>query len=196
MSNLIGTSLGQYQIVEQIGSGGMASVFKAYQPSLDRHVAVKVLSAFERDHHRIQNSLEEIFRILQVIPQEKNLAAELAYGSCRQLITLDYLIKKHSRRAIRHIDPLVRQILRVGLYQMIYLSRTPDFAAVNEAVLQAKKWAGRGADKFVNALLRSVQRDIEDPLPGLAPRHPALHDLQSIELRALRIALRRRHEMR
>ena len=43
MSELIGKTLGQYQIVEQIGVGGMATIFKAYQPSIDRYVAVKIL---------------------------------------------------------------------------------------------------------------------------------------------------------
>ena len=43
--SLIGRTLGQYQIIEPIGSGGMASVYKAYQPGLDRHVAIKVLPA-------------------------------------------------------------------------------------------------------------------------------------------------------
>ena len=43
MQGLIGKTIGQYQIIEQIGKGGMASIFKAYQPAIDRYVAVKVL---------------------------------------------------------------------------------------------------------------------------------------------------------
>jgi serine/threonine protein kinase len=43
MSELIGKTVGQYQIIEQIGAGGMATIFKAYQPSIDRYVAVKIL---------------------------------------------------------------------------------------------------------------------------------------------------------
>ncbi|HTI14899.1 MAG TPA: FHA domain-containing serine/threonine-protein kinase [Dictyobacter sp.] len=46
LDSLIGKSLGQFRIVERIGSGGMATVFKAYQPTLDRYVAIKVLPAY------------------------------------------------------------------------------------------------------------------------------------------------------
>jgi serine/threonine protein kinase len=46
LNNLIGQTLGKYQIIEQVGKGGMATVFKAYQPGLDRNVAVKVLPAY------------------------------------------------------------------------------------------------------------------------------------------------------
>src|SRR5215469_17708151 len=46
LSTLIGRSLGQFRIDDRIGAGGMATVFKAYQPNLDRYVAVKVLPAY------------------------------------------------------------------------------------------------------------------------------------------------------
>jgi eukaryotic-like serine/threonine-protein kinase len=46
LNALVGRSLGQFRIVERIGAGGMATVFKAYQPNLDRYVAVKVLPAY------------------------------------------------------------------------------------------------------------------------------------------------------
>ena len=46
MSNIIGKTLGSYRILEQVGVGGMATVYKAYQPGMDRHVAVKVLPQY------------------------------------------------------------------------------------------------------------------------------------------------------
>lgn len=49
MQELIGQTLGQYQIIEQIGMGGMATVFKAFQPGLDRYVAIKVLPPFHAE---------------------------------------------------------------------------------------------------------------------------------------------------
>ena len=129
-----------------------------------RDIAVNSLLAFESKSRQIQPTLEAIFQSHEVEPRERHLASELAYGSCRQLITLDHLIKHYSSRSIRHIDPVVRQILRVGLYQMIYLSGAPDFAILNEAVDQAKGCGLTGADKFVNAILRAVQRDIKGPI--------------------------------
>ncbi len=60
MSTLVGRSLGQYRIVERIGAGGMATVFKAYQPTLDRYVAIKVLPAYHaRDPIFVKRFVQE-----------------------------------------------------------------------------------------------------------------------------------------
>jgi serine/threonine protein kinase len=63
---LIGTTLGQYRITEQIGEGGMATVYKAYQPSLDRFVAIKVLAAL---HARTPGFKERFFREAKAVAQ-------------------------------------------------------------------------------------------------------------------------------
>lgn len=67
--SLIGQTLGQYRIVEFIGAGGMASVYKAYQPSLDRHVAIKVLPA----QHALTPGFKERFT------QEARAVAQLSH---------------------------------------------------------------------------------------------------------------------
>src|SRR5690348_697927 len=60
LNSLVNKSLGQFRIVERIGSGGMATVFKAYQPTLDRYVAVKVLPAFHaRDPIFVKRFVQE-----------------------------------------------------------------------------------------------------------------------------------------
>src|SRR5438132_9652120 len=71
MSALVGRSLGQFRIVERIGAGGMATVFKAYQPTLDRYVAIKVLPAY---HAR-----DPIF--LKRFVQEAKAVAKLSHSN-------------------------------------------------------------------------------------------------------------------
>src|SRR2546430_10090031 len=68
---LVGKSLGQFRIVERIGAGGMATVFKAYQPTLDRYVAIKVLPAY---HAR-----DPIF--LKRFVQEAKAVAKLSHSN-------------------------------------------------------------------------------------------------------------------
>jgi serine/threonine protein kinase len=75
LNSLVGKSLGQFRIVEQIGAGGMAMVFKAYQPTLDRYVAIKVLPAY---HAR-----DPIF--LKRFTQEARSVAKLAHPNIVQI---------------------------------------------------------------------------------------------------------------
>jgi len=138
-----------------------------------RNLAVNTLLLFERRQQRLSDSLEEFYRISSIDSRERRLAREIASGACRAQITLDHIIGRYSSRPLRKVDPLVRQILRVGLYQMIYLSGTPDFAAVHEAVEQVRQIRITGAGTFVNAVLRAIQRDMDGPVEitdSLPPR--------------------------
>jgi 16S rRNA (cytosine967-C5)-methyltransferase len=131
-----------------------------------RNIAVNCLLQFEYHHHYIQDSLFEIYgREAALPPEEKRLATELAYGTCRRLISLDTILEYFSTRPLKQIEPVIRQVLRVGLYQMLFLSGTPDFAAIDQAVRQARSSSQGKADAFVNAVLRSIQRDIISEVP-------------------------------
>jgi len=125
-----------------------------------RNIAVNSLFAFTHGNNRIQETLDAIFRRHKSDSLTKAQATELAYGTCRYLITLDHIIGKYSSRPLRGIDATVVHILQVALYQMIYHNQSHDFAVVNEAVNQAKQYQQRSG-AFVNAILRSVQRDME-----------------------------------
>ncbi|MBN2211588.1 MAG: 16S rRNA (cytosine(967)-C(5))-methyltransferase RsmB [Sedimentisphaerales bacterium] len=130
-----------------------------------RDVAVHVLMAFEREDRGIQAQLDEQFNRSNWSRADKGLIAEIALGVCRHALTLDMIISNFSSRDIKRIEPLIRQILRVGLYQLIYLDGVADYAAVSEAVDQAQRCAGRGAGGFVNALLRATLNHIESKRP-------------------------------
>jgi len=103
-------------------------------------------------------------------PRDRALLTMLVYGATRHRLTLDALAKASSGR--KTIDAALLPILRVALYQLVFLSKVPAHAAVNEAVEEARRAAPKAAP-FVNAVLRGVQR-LEGgphmlPRPGMAP---------------------------
>ncbi len=108
--------------------------------------------------------------------RDRALATQLAYGTVQRVATLDHLIRTLSGRAAGKVDPSLRAALRLGLYQIVYLERVPDHAAVTEAVELAKERAPRGAG-LVNAVLRRATREAReliDALPQKTPEQAAL----------------------
>ncbi len=94
--------------------------------------------------------------------RERHLATTLVYGVLRQRRVLDRLIERSSRRPLHEIDPAVLIATRLGLYQVLFLTRVPRAAAVNEAVALVRAHRGRGAAAFANAVLRSACRSLDD----------------------------------
>jgi 16S rRNA (cytosine967-C5)-methyltransferase len=94
---------------------------------------------------------------------DKNLLTEFTYGSIIHRLSLDTLIAFFSKTPLHRIEPPVLHSLRLGLYQIIYLDKIPVFAAVNTSVELVKKLAHRKhAVKFTNAILRSIERSIQN----------------------------------
>ena len=93
--------------------------------------------------------------------RDKALTTEMVYGSVKYRGRLDWVLNHYAKPKVSKMDPWVRNILRLGLYQLMFLDKIPPSAAVNEAVNLAKKYAKRGADKFVNGVLRSAQRGLD-----------------------------------
>jgi len=81
VDTLIGQTLGQYQIVEQLGKGGMATVFKAYQPALDRYVAVKILPAY---YAHEEGFSERFVREAKAIARDERSATRIAFEARQQ----------------------------------------------------------------------------------------------------------------
>lgn len=93
---------------------------------------------------------------------EKALYTALFYGVIERKLTLDYYIAVLSDRADSEIDPNVRIILRMGLYQLLYMTRIPESAAVNESVkLATRFYAKKNSGDFINAILRNFLRKRE-----------------------------------
>lgn len=114
---------------------------------------------------------------------DRRFATELVYGAVRACGTLDWMLSHYIKRPLSQADPLVANILRLGMYQLFFLTKVPASAAVNEAVNLARQLSHPGAGGFVNAVLRSALRNpekihypslLDDPVRHIALRecHP------------------------
>lgn len=107
---------------------------------------------------------------------DRALAHELVMGVLRRQLWLDRLLEHYSNRKVADLDSAVRVALRLGLYQLRFLSRVPASAAVNESVNLVQFARLRSAGSFVNAVLRRATREpqtdpasnINDPIERLA----------------------------
>lgn len=102
------------------------------------------------------------------------LLTELVYGALRWRNRLDWVIDRFSKTPAAGMNQIVRNILRLGVYQLLFLERVPVSAACNESVKLAKRWRLDGLAGFVNGLLRNVARNRQEiTYPPLA--QPVLH---------------------
>ncbi|MGE0102241.1 MAG: 16S rRNA (cytosine(967)-C(5))-methyltransferase RsmB [Blastocatellales bacterium] len=116
-------------------------------------------------------------------PEDRGLMQELVLGVLRNLYLLDWLIERHSKRKIAKLDAEVAIALRLGMYQLQFLTRVPAYAAINESVNLVRMKRKQSAAPMVNAVLRAAQREgkpdltrlIEEPIERLRieTSHPA-----------------------
>ena len=104
--------------------------------------------------------------------RDRAFAQQLAYGTVQRTGTLDYVLTAVSSRPIESIDPALRDILRLGVFQLVYLGGVPDHAAVSQTVELAKLEAGRG-HRFANALMRHAAREGRELVGELTDGSPA-----------------------
>lgn len=121
-------------------------------------MAILALVLIEQEEAWASQALQRVFsRYPGADKRERSLATELVYGVCRRRNTLDYVIGRFSDRALKAIEPLVKNSLRLGVYQILY-TRIPARAAVSETVEVVKGWKPNAAG-FVNAVLRAIARE-------------------------------------
>lgn len=94
--------------------------------------------------------------------QEIGFVKSLCFGTIRYKIRLDYIIRKLSKIKFEKIHKDILNIMRMSLYQLIYMDHIPDSAVVNEGVKLAKKYGNKGSVSFVNGSLRNFVRNKDD----------------------------------
>jgi 16S rRNA (cytosine967-C5)-methyltransferase len=151
------------------------ALLKLVSEQKPRQIAAQVLAHRRAGGEFIEDLLQAALAGAALSPADRGLCQEIVYGVVRWQAALDWLIARKTDG--REQKPVLQNLLRLGLYQIFWLDRIPDHAAVHETVELAKQ-NGFGAQAgFVNALLRGCLREQEETkklLAGLKSSQPAL----------------------
>jgi 16S rRNA (cytosine967-C5)-methyltransferase len=130
-------------------------------PTVARLIAVRVLERVERVHAYADIALHQALARSTLSAADRALATELAYGTLRWRGRIDYLLSKVLDQKLEKLEPLVASTLRLGAYQLLFLDRIPESAAVDQAVRCARSLGSPRATGLVNAVLRRLARESE-----------------------------------
>lgn len=153
-----------------------------------REAAYAALMACETQGAWSDQAIRSASKKWKLTPRDAALAARLCYGVVQNRLLLDFWIDSFSSVPSEKLDSSVRQSLRLGLYQLQFLDRVPDRAAVNESVSLVRKYnRHKGAAGLTNAVLRAAQRaeqmpraTTDDPLKTLSLQYS--HPLELVKL--------------
>ena len=118
-----------------------------------------LLEILEQDgySHVVLNQALSKYQYLSKI--ERGFISRITNGTLEYLIQIDYVINQYSKIKISKMKPLIRTVLRMSVYQIIYMDRIPDSAVCNEAVKLTVKRRFQGLKGFVNGVLRTIIRE-------------------------------------
>ena len=142
-----------------------------------RELALKILYKIDKEQAYSNIALDEVIKLNRKNLTQKDigLISEITYGVTTWRLTLDEIIKKYSKIRLKKISPWILNILRMGIYQIVFLNKIPKSAAVNESVNLAKKYGHTSSSNFVNAILRKVDKsdyeeffEIEDDIEKIS----------------------------
>ena len=141
-----------------------------------RAICLEILSRVDGAGRHADRLLTDAFkRYRHLTSLDQAFLTDLTYGTLRWRGKLDWVIQHFSKVPFEKVESKVVNVLRIGLYQILFMSRTPVSAAVNESVELAKKFRGKGGGNFVNGILRSFLREKERFKYPEFEADPALH---------------------
>lgn len=127
----------------------------------ERELALAVLLEIEKGEksHLVLRSVLEKYQYLT--KQERAFLTRIVEGTVERRLELDYMINQYSKVKVNKMKPVIRNILRLAVYQMKYMDQVPDAAACNEAVKLAVQKGFGNLRGFVNGVLRNIARNLE-----------------------------------
>ena len=130
-----------------------------------RKLAVKALIKINTENAYSNLTVKSLFKDNDLSSANKAFATALVYGVLDRRITLDYVLQKFLKTPLKKVAPFTLEVLRTALYQIMFMDKVPNSAAVDEAVKLVKKSKESRNSGFVNAVLRNVLR-AENLLPN------------------------------
>lgn len=125
-----------------------------------RQICLKLLIATEKNQSYSNIALDKLLLKYNMLSDiDRRFITALYYGVIERRITLDAIIRCYSTHPADRLSDAVRNILRMGIYQLLYMDSVPDNAAVNESVILSEGNRNPAVSGFINALLRSFIRD-------------------------------------
>ncbi|SER45944.1 16S rRNA (cytosine(967)-C(5))-methyltransferase RsmB [Lachnobacterium bovis] len=131
----------------------MASNVNTRELILD--ILIEIIEKEEYSHIILRQVLEK-YQYLDKV--DRAFITRITEGTLENLIKIDYIINQFSKVKVKKMKPLIRNILRMSVYQLLYMDSVPDSAVCNEAVKIAKKRKFKQLSGFVNGVLRNIAR--------------------------------------
>ncbi len=126
----------------------------------ERDIVLDILMDIETNNTFSNTALGKALKKNQFIEKNKRaFITRLSEGVVETRIKLDYIINQFSKLKSNKLKPVIRCIIRMGVYQLIFMDSVPDSAACNEAVKLAKKHGLSGLSGYVNGVLRSIAKN-------------------------------------
>lgn len=124
-----------------------------------RELASEILASVETRKAYADLLLDHRLRNSELSDRDRALLTEIVYGTLRWRGQIDAQLTRHLQRPLEKTEPFLRNLLRATLYQLLFLDKVPNYAAVNEAVEIAKQHGGKKIAGFVNGVLRNLLRE-------------------------------------
>lgn len=129
----------------------------------EREIALDILMEVNEKEQYVHVILNEALRKYQYLEKnERAFISRLVKGTIERRLTLDYVINQVSSVRVNKMKPLIRNLMRMSVYQMMYMEQVPVSAVCNEAVKLAKKRHFNNLSGFVNGVLRNISRQLPD----------------------------------
>ena len=123
-----------------------------------RRIAFDVLYKIETDKSYSSILINQVLKENKLSKLDSSFTSAIIYGVLERKLTLDYIIRSYSSVRLKKIEKKTLILLRMAVYQMLFMDKVPESAAVNETVKLAKNLKLYKSSGFINGLLRSITR--------------------------------------